>query len=71
MKQFIKEMLSNKDNISSKRLSGILLIVQFLLVIVLSFIIELNELTADLSETGLYAGIGLLGFSTVEKVWKK
>jgi len=45
MKQFIKEMLSNKDNISSKRLSGILLIVQFLLVIVLSFIIELNELT--------------------------
>lgn len=71
MKKFIKEMLSNQDNISSKRFSGIILIIGFLIITFVSLIIEISKLTANLTESGLLVGAGLLVGGAIEKVWKK
>lgn len=71
MNKFIKEMLSNKDDISSKRLSGLFLILLFIIVVISSLFITLTEFTVDLVETALYASLALLGVASIEKLWKK
>jgi len=71
MKEFIKKMLSNRDDISSKRITGILLILQYFTMVYLSTIITFSKMVADLSKTGLTAGLLLLGVAAVEKIWKQ
>lgn len=71
MNKFIKDLLSSGDDVSSKRVSGIALIVSFIIMEFISLFVEINQLSANLIETGLYMGVVLLTGSAIEKIWKK
>jgi len=64
---FLRDMLSNKDNVSSKRVMGIILILSFVLVLAYSIPATLELTTKELATTSLFAGIGLLGLGVIDK----
>lgn len=72
MKTFFKNMLSNQDNISSKRLTGILCVFLacLLCVVVVLLKMEISEIHYKLIISLLVAGGSLLGVSAIEKIWK-
>lgn len=72
MTPFLKNMLSNQDNISSKRITGIVCIFLAcaLIAVVVLFKIEINELHYKLIVALLICGLSLLGVAAVEKLWK-
>lgn len=72
MREFIRAMLSNQDNISSKRTTGILLILAYISVIYIYIFKQQYELAFELSKIGFYGALGLLGVAAViEKILKK
>jgi hypothetical protein len=66
-KQFIIQMLSAGDNVSSKRVTGVLCVLIYILFIVLNFFISLSETQLKLLDGLLWGGVVLLGVSLVEK----
>ena len=67
VKQFIIQMLSTGDNVSSKRVTGVLCVLIYILFIVLNFFISLSETQLKLLDGLLWGGVVLLGASLVEK----
>jgi len=72
MKDFIKKMLSGENNISSKRTSGILLILVFIFgTIYATFLArELTNSAITLLTTSIYLGTGLLMGTLFERFKK-
>ena len=72
IKNFIKDMLSGKGEISSKRMSGMTMILTALACIIYLTISEGGTTTVQsLVETTIITGACLLGVSTVTGIWKK
>lgn len=67
MINFIKEMLSNQDNISSKRVMAIVLIISYIGILYLSLWFTISEFTYILAKTGLYSALLLFGGTIIEK----
>jgi hypothetical protein len=72
LKSFVKKMLSNQDDVSSKRLSGMGCILLFcvLVSVVILFKFEISELHYRLLLALFIGGLSLLGVAAVEKLWK-
>lgn len=68
MKKFISEMLSSGDEVSSKRVVGVLLISIYLLIFVLAFFIEFKEVHINMANNMFMAGVGLLGLGFLDKL---
>lgn len=68
MNEFLRDMLSSANNVSSKRVVGAFCILIFILFLILDFFIVLSEHQIKMLETVLYVGAGLLGLSMFEKV---
>jgi hypothetical protein len=64
---FLEKLLSSGDEVSSKRFAGLLLLVSYIAMTILSLFIELKELTVSLVEWMLYGSLLLLGVNVVEK----
>lgn len=62
--KFIKDIFSNSENLSSKRVFGGLAIIS---VIVFGFI----EMNKDIFDQLMYIGASLLGLETINKMTKK
>lgn len=60
-------MLSAENNVSSKRVTGVLCVLIYILFIVLNFFISLSETQLKLLDGLLWGGVVLLGVSLVEK----
>ena len=72
IKNFIKDMLSGKGEISSKRVSGMSMILTSIACIIYLTISEGGTTTVQsLIETSVITGACLLGVSTVTGIWKK
>lgn len=72
IKNFIKDMLSGKGEISSKRVSGMSMILTSIACIIYLTISEGGTTTVQsLIETSIITGACLLGVSTVTGIWKK
>lgn len=67
MNEFLRDMLSVGDNVSSKRVTGVLCVLIYILFIVLNFFISLSETQLKLLDGLLWGGVVLLGASLVEK----
>jgi len=70
MKQFIKETLSNKDNISSKRILGAFLILVFISIMYISIWKPITELTKDMADTTIWVAVIMFGGTVLEKFKK-
>lgn len=70
MKEFILKMLSNSDDVSSKRVTGILCILVYIVMFVVVFFSEkeLKQPVSDLFTTLFYGGLVLLGIGVIEKL---
>ena len=64
---FLEKLMSSGDEVSSKRFAGLLLLISYIAMTVLSLFIELRELTVSLVEWMLYGSLLLLGVNVVEK----
>ena len=64
---FIKEMLSSKDNISSKRIMGVLLITSFIFILICSIFMDINSNAKELAIVSISSGISLLGLGIIDK----
>lgn len=64
---FLEKLMSSGDEVSSKRFAGLLLLVSYIAMTVLSLFIELKKLTVSLVEGMLYGSLLLLGINVVEK----
>lgn len=67
MSEFIKNMLSNQDNISSKRITAIFLILIYVNITYLSIWKELSENTIHMADTVIYVAVLLFTGAVVEK----
>lgn len=70
MKEFIKEMVSNKDNISSKRVLGISAILLYFLIFAIGLFIDYSATQIAMANQILYIGGALLGLGIIEKLKK-
>ncbi len=70
MKEFIKSMLSVDDNVSSKRVLGMLLILNYIGAFISSYFIELSIITINMANNMLMVGAGLLGLGILDKLTK-
>lgn len=68
MNNFLREMLSSTDNVSSRRVVGAFCVLIFILFLILDFFIVLSENQIKMLETVLYVGAGLLGLGIFGKV---
>lgn len=68
MKEFLSEMLSSGDEVSSKRVIGVLLISIYLFIFVLAFFIEFKEIHINMANNMFMAGVGLLGLGFLDKL---
>lgn len=64
---FLEKLMSSGDEVSSKRFAGLILLISYIAMTVLSLFIELKELTVSLVEWMLYGSLLLLGVNVVEK----
>lgn len=71
MKEFIKNILSSSEDVSSKRFAGLLCIISYILITILGFFVELNEVNVSMANTMFIGGAGLLGANIVEKFVNK
>jgi hypothetical protein len=70
MKEFIKEMVSDKDNISSKRVLGIFSILLYYSIFLSTYFVELSASQIIMANQILYLGGALLGLGIIEKFKK-
>lgn len=68
MKEFIKSMLSANDNVSSKRVLGMLLILWYSMAYASTYWVQLSELQLGMANNMLYFGAGLLGLGILDKI---
>lgn len=68
MKEFLLKMLSSEDEVSSKRVVGVLLISIYLLIFVLAFFINFKEVHINMANNMFMAGVGLLGLGFLDKL---
>lgn len=70
MKEFIKNIVSNQDNISSKRITAMFLILVYVNITYISIWKELSENTIHLVDTIMWAGLILFTGTLIEKFKK-
>lgn len=71
MKEYIKTMLSSSDEVSSKRVGGIMCLIVYFLIFISSYFIILSEIQISMANGILYVGATLLGATAIEKIFKK
>lgn len=67
MKEFIKAMLSSNDNVSSKRVLGMLLILNYCATFVTTYWVELSATQVAMANNMLMTGGALLGLGIIDK----
>lgn len=70
MKEFIKNTLSNQDNISSKRITAMFLILVYVNIAYISMWKELGENTIHMVDNIMWAGLILFTGTVLEKFKK-
>ena len=70
MKEYIKNALSNQDNISSKRITAMFLILVYVNITYVSIWKELSENTIHMVDTIMWAGLILFTGTVLEKFRK-
>lgn len=75
MKQdnFFKNMFSKKDDVSSKRITGVFCVFVFAVLLTVAFFTrsQISEILRDLLKTLFFGGLALLGVAAIEKIWTK
>jgi len=70
MREFIKTMLSSQDNISSKRITAMFLILVYVNITYISIWKELSENTIHMVDTLIWARLILITGTVLEKIKK-
>lgn len=70
MREFIKTMLSSQDNISSKRITAMFLILVYVNITYISIWKELSENTIHMVDTLLWVSLILFTGTVLEKIKK-
>lgn len=73
MKEFLKQLFSGSEDVSSRRVNGTLCIITTVLIVIISIVLDLNIKIPqeNLLSTIFWGGVVLLGATGVEKLIKK
>jgi hypothetical protein len=70
MNSFIKDMLSSGDNISSKRVMGMISIIIYYMIYASTYWVDLTEIQVNMADNILYFGGLMLGLGLIDKMRK-